>query len=427
MKNTLLSVNDTYEIVANSIFQDYDRKVLLRLYQPIIGYEATSLYLNLWTELEGDQTISKFEKKHERLVAIMQCSIRLIEASLRRLEALGLLQTFLLENANEDRYIYQLFSPKTPQSFYQTDVLDLMLLRALGNFEYERTKQYFTNVFKPSSDYREITAKFSDIFSLTNMDQIQPIKPSSGAIMDHVEAKVDLHYDFAPLQDRLSEFQVSISKWSQNEKETVANIAYAYAMSLHDLTTIIMLSLKAGTQHHLDVNALKFNARKYMKTPNLSNVVKENQPPQFQTGNQSLDQKIAMYHNLTSLEFLRYLNKDQPVLEVESYLIASLKKDTPLHDAVINVIIDYVAQQNNHRLPKAYVQKIAGSLVRAGILEQAYDAMMYLNQNGTNQQKPLQSSKEVTTSNISHEQAQQALQEIKSLREKGKKDGKTKI
>lgn len=432
MRKTPLTIEDTYEIVAASIFNDYDRKVLVRLYQPIIGFEAAILYFNLWTELEGDQTITKFEKKHERLVEMMQCSIKTIEESLRKLEAIGLMQTYFLENAGQNRYIYILKSPKTPKCFYEADVLDVLLKQAIGSFEYERTRQYFTNSFRLDKEYEEITSTFNAVFSLANIEaSMDGKRRRQDKVMDHSSADPVLNFDFEGLQEKLNDYQISLKKLSKEEKDVLVNIAYAYDLSLVDLRTLILNSLLKGT-NKIDVKKLRISAKRFSHSPKINVEPNLEQDYAVETGDKGMDSKIEMYHDLSSLDFLRYLNKDQPVLDVDAFLVADLKKDTPLSDAVINVILDYSNQQNNHRLPKAYVQKIAGSLVRANILDSAYQAMVYLNQDVTAYQKARK-----TTANkkqqpdqqpaVSAADVEKVLQEIKEIQEKVKKDGKTRV
>jgi replication initiation and membrane attachment protein DnaB len=39
VRDIVLKVSDKYEVIADSSLTNYDRKILTRLYQPIIGFE----------------------------------------------------------------------------------------------------------------------------------------------------------------------------------------------------------------------------------------------------------------------------------------------------------------------------------------------------------------------------------------------------
>ena len=47
IRNTLVS-QDTYEVVKGSVISNYDRKILTRLYQPIVGFGAIATYLHFF-------------------------------------------------------------------------------------------------------------------------------------------------------------------------------------------------------------------------------------------------------------------------------------------------------------------------------------------------------------------------------------------
>ena len=42
---------DIYTVVNQTILTDQDKKILISLYQPIIGADAISLYLSLWSSM----------------------------------------------------------------------------------------------------------------------------------------------------------------------------------------------------------------------------------------------------------------------------------------------------------------------------------------------------------------------------------------
>jgi len=49
---------DTFIVVNKTILNEYDRKLLIMLYQPIIGYKAISLYFSLWMYLDKIEVMS---------------------------------------------------------------------------------------------------------------------------------------------------------------------------------------------------------------------------------------------------------------------------------------------------------------------------------------------------------------------------------
>ena len=50
---------DSYNVINKTIITDIDKKIILDLYQPIIGANATSLYFSLLNDLEKNSIISQ--------------------------------------------------------------------------------------------------------------------------------------------------------------------------------------------------------------------------------------------------------------------------------------------------------------------------------------------------------------------------------
>ena len=50
---------DQYKVSSAGLLHDYDRKVVTRLYQPLIGPICFSLYMTFWSELEENRLWSE--------------------------------------------------------------------------------------------------------------------------------------------------------------------------------------------------------------------------------------------------------------------------------------------------------------------------------------------------------------------------------
>ena len=85
---------DTYLVVNKTILNDKDRKMLIMLYQPIIGQQAVSLYFTLWSYLDQNELLS-CAWTHHHLMTNMQLSLNQIIQAREKLEAIGLLKTYL--------------------------------------------------------------------------------------------------------------------------------------------------------------------------------------------------------------------------------------------------------------------------------------------------------------------------------------------
>ena len=94
MKNITVLPADTYTVINKGVITSYDKKIITMLYQPIIGYTAVSLYHTLLDDLEKSEVMSE-DLTHHHLMSTMQLGLEDILISREKLEAVGLLKTYM--------------------------------------------------------------------------------------------------------------------------------------------------------------------------------------------------------------------------------------------------------------------------------------------------------------------------------------------
>ena len=110
---------DFLEVIGESIISNVDIDVLSRLYQPIIGYKASMLYLTLvnYINYQEGEIIS-----HENIFKLMQIDPGDFLNARKALEACGLMKSYLKLDNDTKYYTYVIYAPKSPKDFF-TDVL----------------------------------------------------------------------------------------------------------------------------------------------------------------------------------------------------------------------------------------------------------------------------------------------------------------
>ena len=134
MKNVNILPADTYSVINKTIITDVDKKIVSMLYQPIIGFTAVSLYYSLISDLEKSELISD-DLTHYHLMATMQLSLEDIMVAREKLEAIGLIKTYIKKD-NINQLVYLLYSPVSPNEFFNHPVLNIVLYNNLGKKEY---------------------------------------------------------------------------------------------------------------------------------------------------------------------------------------------------------------------------------------------------------------------------------------------------
>ena len=121
---------DKYIVVNRTILTDKERKNLISLYEPIIGYAAVSLYLTLWRDLDRLELVS-MDYTHHHLMSLFKSDLETIKEARVALEAVGLLKTFV-QQGDLNSYIYELYSPLTPKEFFAHPLFSVILYNNLG-------------------------------------------------------------------------------------------------------------------------------------------------------------------------------------------------------------------------------------------------------------------------------------------------------
>ena len=81
---------DTFFVVNKTTLNDNDRKLIVMLYQPIIGTIAVNLYFTFWSYLDKSEIISN-DWTHHHLMTSMRLKLSDIKQAREKLEAIGLI------------------------------------------------------------------------------------------------------------------------------------------------------------------------------------------------------------------------------------------------------------------------------------------------------------------------------------------------
>ena len=143
-KEITLLPADRYMVINKSILTDVDQKNLISFYEPIIGHLATCLYLTLVRDLEENKQISR-DLTHHHLMSILKTPLKILKEARLALEGVGLLKTYLLQG-DVNNYIYELYSPLTPNEFFNHPILNIVLYNNLGATEYDYLKKQYQKI-----------------------------------------------------------------------------------------------------------------------------------------------------------------------------------------------------------------------------------------------------------------------------------------
>ncbi len=373
MKTISILPADTYVVVNKTILTEYDKKVLISLYEPIIGFSAVSLYLTFWNDL-NNQLMSK-DYTHHHLMTILKNNLDNIVLAREALESTGLLRTYYKED-NINHYVYELYSPLSPKEFFVHPIFNVVLYNNVGKEEYENIKNSFKNPRVDLKDYEEITKMLNITFKsisgnyITDNDNLIETNNNLNIMAEKI--------DFDLITSSIPKSVVNDRTFNKKTRELINELAFIY--NFDTLKMCEMLRLVIDEKGLIDKEELKNIVRKYYQYDNggsLPTLIYRSQPEYLKTpmGDESNRSKmIQVFENTSPYDYLKnkYKGAKPPLrdLRILEYLVV----DLGLKPAVVNVLIDYVLRVNDKKLVRAYIETIAGEWKRVGI-ETATEAM----------------------------------------------------
>lgn len=408
---------DTYIVKNATVLNNETRNILIKLYQPIIGSVAVNLYFTLWSDLDTLEIIST-EYTHHNLMSNMQLRLDNILEAREKLEAIGLLKTYL-KKGSVNNYIYELYSPLSPYEFITNPILITTLKNNISKSEYEKIIKFFSIPKINLKGYEDITASFSDTFAVTdlaivNEDNIRNVR-SLELTMDK---KVDLNMIFASIPEEY----LNVRNVTKEIKSLIYKLAFVYNLNEEELSELIRSSI--NEKHLIDKSLLRRNCHNYYTFEHAGSqptLVYKKEPEYLrkQVSDTSKKSKlIYTFESLSPYDFLTGRNKGVRPSKSDLDILETLMVDYEFTPGVTNVLIDYVLKINNNKLTKNFILKIADQWKRSNI--KSIEEAMNICKNENKTKKEIKTRKKIKEEkpkwfNQSIEEDTASIEDIKAL------------
>jgi len=426
MKINLLPA-DTYIVKNNTILNNEDRNFLIALYQPIIGSLSINLYFTLWSNLD-DSLIMGREFTHHHLMMSMGIKLEDILESREKLEAIGLLKTYL-KKGSINSYVYELYSPLNAYEFFSNPILMNVLISYIGKREVKKLIKEFSIPKMDLSSYEDVTSSFNEIFKISKEldfnENIVNIRK-----VNKVDMILNSKNDLNSVLSLIPEEILNIKTITNETKELIYKLAFVYDLNDDVLSELIRNS--CDEKRMIDKTALRNNCSNYYtfenkgKSPKL---IYKNQPEYLRKTVSDTSRKskiIYTFETISPYDFLLGKNKGIKPSKNDLQILEMLVIDYKLNPGVVNVLVDYVLRINNNKLNKKFVEAIASQWKRSKIetVEEAMDfskkeanlRKTVTKKTKVKEEKPTWYNKEIEEETLNDE-------ELKKLEEKMRKAG----
>lgn len=365
MKNSLLPA-DTYTIINQTILTEVDKKIIISLYEPIIGPIAVSLYLTFWADLDKLEIMSK-DFTHHHLMTILKSKLIDIENARKSLEAVGLLKSYIKRNDNINEYLYELYSPLSASEFLNHPVLSVLLLNNIGENEYNILLNSYKKYNFNKSDYEEITSSMNETFKSVNENVFEENIRNTKKLGINISSSID----FELLESTLPKGLVTSKTFNKKTKDLINQLAFIYNIDSVKMSEIIRLVI--DEYGIINKDKLRSATRKnyeYNNNGSLPTIVYRTQPDYLKSPSGDLSNRGKMIHvfeNTKPYDFLKSRNKGIKPTSRDLKILEHIAVDFDLPPGVVNVLVDYALLVNNGKLNNAYMEAIASTWSRKGI------------------------------------------------------------
>lgn len=368
-----LSENDIYEIRIASLISNVDKDVIIELYQPLIGSQATMLYLTLLKQKRNEDEEIIFSTS--QLLSSMQITSGNLYNARQALEAVGLFRSYIQYQAESNYYIYVLYAPKSPKDFFDDVLFKGLIIQYLGEKEAKRLAFHYRVDLKIPDGFKEVSSSFVDVFN-PDYDDMAFRKNIPNELLGHTSGRVKMDFSFDLFFKYIEDnSQINVSLFTKKDMREIERIATLFGLNEKTMAFIIIDEFQSETLPHIDFSKVFEKAEDQIRYPILQKRILASSKV---SGDTVLGAKIKMMDKKSPAEWLQILQNNTKPASSDLNIVNNLSINYGFSKGVINVIVDYVLHKNNNILSKNYCEKIASSLAREGV-DNALDAMNYLN------------------------------------------------
>ena len=380
-----LKPKDKFSVIKTQHVSEADYVVLNMLYQPIVGTDAIGL-LNLLL-IEEKLKIKKDLEMHSVLLNQLDMGIPQFFAAREKLEAVGLLKTFLKELDNENHLIYEVQQIMSPSKFLHDDILSLLLIEKLGFKKVQELADLFNYEQKEMEEYVEVTKSFMDVFRfdssrlISKENELEELKKTVTPLQEESQIKdITQHFDWTFFLSLIENLHIDNNQVKNELKKPIELFHQLYGINELEMFDYIKQSIdyvsnKVAEKEFKQLVYKGYHSRKKQEkssnkdSETTKDVLTDTEKNQLRQNTLRLtgfsDDEINVIISCDSVPPLVFLKaikhqKGGFVSNNERWTVENLKNQSSLPDSVINMLIHYMlVAQGNSSLNQNMMMSIA--------------------------------------------------------------------
>ena len=362
-KELVLSINDELIISRLEPLTDYTKKVLSSLYAPIVGTLGINLYVSLFNFVEKEQMESDVLLHKTLFSRLFIDDVNEFINTRKKLEALGLLETYIKTETDKVIYIYQLKNVADPYDFLTNPLLEEMLKSNISNTEFDEIVSELLIHRYDIGNFENITHSFDEVYTVTKKEDTSKYQNYWVSSKNKGVSLKSSYFDYECLLILLEALDLIDVKELRSLAfyDTVNRLSFMYGLTVEEMKDAIASSVTP--KGLIDYEVLNINVKYQYDAKNQKIKIK---PLKVKTN--TSDKLIIALENTPPKDIVE--NKyGTSLTSGEIEMFEALRNTTSLPLGVLNVLIIYVIDSKNGEIPSYnYFLKIANTWIRGGII-----------------------------------------------------------
>ena len=392
---------DFYEVKRMNQISDLEWGYASDFYLPLLGPVPFAVYRMLYDDESANNGNAS---THDKLFRKAQVSSGEFYHALECLEALALVKTYVNDEGGLHYFVYALYAPKQPKSFFKDVLLVGTLKKYIGEDAVKKLREKY-KAPKVLPVFKDVSTTFSAVYHPDFNDPVYGTNPSDSDVVGG-ELAINTDFNLPAFLANLANYGIKGESLNSDEKASIAKYGILYSITPKAMAEIIANRYDGNAKYGERVDFKKVESD-CLDTMEFEYLRGEREDSQV-SGDSALAAKIRMMDKSSPIRFLSYLQGNTKPIPSDASIALYLSKDLKLPNGAVNALIDYALQTNDNILNRTFCEKTAAGMLREGV-KNARDAMDYLNglrkkRNGIKKNK--QSAKvayEDTQTNVSEE------------------------
>lgn len=221
---------------VSSISND-DLRIIHTLYTPIIGSQAATLYTYC---AQQSDILSNDHISHTVLLRQLQIDLQQFVQAKKRLEGIGLWESYRLKTDSQLDWVYQLKAPLSASEFLADPILCGLLVDTIGQVSYDKLVKQFMSSVMDLSQYEKMTQTFYQVYG----KQLGIYQQDTDMILSKVRGEPNYQtnttIDWLFLSQLLNQTYVTDVILTAQLREQIVAIMQLYTLTILELRDLLI-------------------------------------------------------------------------------------------------------------------------------------------------------------------------------------------